>query len=55
MTDAIRTPKSRRLTTPRAQRGATAVIAQYIHDLTAISTRTPLPRPTTLGQCWGCV
>ncbi len=55
MTHAIRTPKSHTPPQPRVQRGAAAVVAQYIRELAAgAQTSSALPRPTALGQCWGC-
>jgi hypothetical protein len=55
MTQAIRTPKSQTPPQPRVQRGAAAVVAQYVHELAAAArTSSAVPRPTTLGHCWGC-
>jgi len=55
MTHTLGTPKSPSPPQPRAQRSATAVVAQYIHELAAGAKTSPaLSRPTALGQCFGC-
>ena len=55
MNHALVTPKSPSPAKPRAQRSATAVVAQYIHELAAgAKASSALPRPAVLGQCWGC-
>jgi hypothetical protein len=56
MNHASTTTEPRPPTAPRVLRSAAAVIAQYIHELSATDSPAPRPweGPTAAGHCWGC-